>query len=149
MKVVRAKQRKEASAVGAAAMVAVGPVFWVIGGAVGGAIGAAIWAGIAYFTGYEVGWIAWGVGALAGVGTMAGARESAGFMSGIVASAIALASLLAGKFVAGSMVLDDLGLSDMPASEWYPELFSPYDILWVVLAVASAFKIGSAGGDDD
>ena len=36
------------------------------GGVVAGSIGALIWAAIAYFTGYEVGWVAWGVGGLVG-----------------------------------------------------------------------------------
>ena len=40
----------------------------IIGGALGGLIGAVIWAGISYFTGYEIGWIAWGVGGMVGLG---------------------------------------------------------------------------------
>lgn len=56
---------------------------------------------IAYSTGYEVGWLAMGVGALCGAGMMAGIdSEDAGLISGIIAVVIALASIAGGKFAA-------------------------------------------------
>jgi hypothetical protein len=43
------------------------------GGAVAGLIGAAIWAAIGYFSGLEIGWIAWGIGMLVGALTVGSA----------------------------------------------------------------------------
>jgi hypothetical protein len=50
----------------------------LVGGLVAGAIGAGIWAVIAYFTGFELGWIAWGVGLLVGVGVIGPRRRACG-----------------------------------------------------------------------
>lgn len=58
-------------------------------------VGAAIWAGIAYFTDYEIGWIAWIVGGLVGLGTTAaGGRGVA--MAG-AAALLALVGIFGGK----------------------------------------------------
>lgn len=73
----------------------------ILGAIAGGLLGAAIWAVVSYTTGYEVGWIAWGVGALCGAGMMIGLGNSdSGLLSGVVAVIIALAAIAAGKFAA-------------------------------------------------
>ncbi len=87
-----------------------------IGGAVSGLIGAAIWAAIGYFTGLEIGWIAWGIGMLVGIGVrVVGSQEVATFdkvqkrmvrttvgaegpVAGMVAAVLAVVSVLAGKY---------------------------------------------------
>jgi len=72
----------------------------VIGGLVGGAIGALLWAGVVVFTGYEVGWIAWGVGGLVGYGVAKG-NEGGGRSStaaGTLAVVIAALAILGGKY---------------------------------------------------
>ncbi|MCA9294067.1 MAG: hypothetical protein KDA20_09665 [Phycisphaerales bacterium] len=74
----------------------------LIGAVIGGAIGAAIWAAIAYYTDYEIGWIAWGVGVLTGVGTLVGTRLAGGVPNASVpfmAGGVALLAVLAGKYV--------------------------------------------------
>ncbi|MGB6854942.1 MAG: hypothetical protein WBG49_20340 [Thermoanaerobaculia bacterium] len=42
------------------------PIAWLVGGLAGGLIGAAAWMVVVYFTDYELGVIAWGIGVLAG-----------------------------------------------------------------------------------
>ncbi len=87
-----------------------------MGGAVAGLIGAAIWAAIGYFTGLEIGWIAWGIGMLVGIGVrLVGSQEVAYFdktqrrmvrsragaegpLAGMVAAVLAVVSVLAGKY---------------------------------------------------
>ncbi len=87
-----------------------------IGGAVAGLIGAAIWAAIGYFSGLEIGWIAWGIGMLVGIGVrVVGSQEVAAFdkvqkrmvrstegaagpVAGMVAAVLAVVSVLAGKY---------------------------------------------------
>jgi hypothetical protein len=58
-----------------------------------------IWAGISYFTGYEIGWIAWGVGGLVGLGCAKGGKGSSNLL-GTIAIVITLLSILAGKYAA-------------------------------------------------
>lgn len=70
----------------------------IIGGVIGGAIGAAIWAAIAYFTNYEIGIVAWGVGALVGFCTATFAGNSVSPLTGIAAALISLGSIAGGKF---------------------------------------------------
>lgn len=43
-------------------------VKWLIAGLIGAGIGGAIWVAIAYYANYEVGYVAWGIGLLAGLG---------------------------------------------------------------------------------
>lgn len=50
----------------------------IIGGVIGGAVGAAIWAGVAYGLHLHWGWIAWGVGVLAGSESRLARRETPG-----------------------------------------------------------------------
>ncbi len=65
---------------------------------VAGAVGAAIWAAVTHFTGYEVGFVAWGVGLLVGIGMFAGAGNNAGMATGVVAAVVAIAAVLGGKY---------------------------------------------------
>jgi hypothetical protein len=87
-----------------------------VGGAIAGLVGAAIWAAIGYFTGLEIGWIAWGIGMLVGAGVrVVGSQEIAYFdktqkrmvrsrvgaegpLAGAVAAVLAVVSVLAGKY---------------------------------------------------
>jgi hypothetical protein len=96
------------SAAGSLAGAPIAILLCIIGGIIGGGIGAAVWAGISYNTGYEIGWIAWGVGALTGVGVLAAARGHAGTLTGLIAVCIAVGAVLVGKYTAVSMLVDDM-----------------------------------------
>lgn len=63
----------------------------------GALIGAGIWFGVAYSTQYEIGWIAWGVGALAGLGMAIGSR-SYGLGTGLIAAGMSVVGIVAAKF---------------------------------------------------
>lgn len=73
------------------------PIAWLVGGLAGGLIGAAAWMVVVYFTDYELGVIAWGIGVLAGYGVrvVAGGRKGAG--PAMVAVVAALLSVGVGK----------------------------------------------------
>lgn len=73
----------------------------LIGAAIGGVIGAAIWGGIAAATGYEIGYVAWGVGLLCGGGAMW--LGGSGSMMGVACALIALVSIFSGKMLAVQM----------------------------------------------
>lgn len=81
-----------------------------IGALIGGAVGAAIWAVVGFYTGAEIGWIAWGVGVLAGAGAMVGANLVGGGAStgsGIVAAVVAIAAVAAGKLAVIELIYQD------------------------------------------
>lgn len=79
----------------------------VVGGLIGGAVGAFIWAAVVYFTEYEIGWIAWGVGGLVGYGVAAGNRGAArsSTAAGVLAVAISAVAILAGKYAGVQLVM--------------------------------------------
>jgi phosphate/sulfate permease len=83
------------------------PFLPIVGAIVGGVIGAFIWGIVAYYTGYEVGYLAILVGALCGLGaTACGEPETTGggMLGGIMAAAVAIASIGAGKYFALDMM---------------------------------------------
>lgn len=77
-----------------------------IGAIFGGLIGALVWGGIAYLTGYEVGYIAAGVGALVGFFSMV--FGGSGVTNGMLCAAIALLAIIGGKFLAFGMMIDKI-----------------------------------------
>jgi hypothetical protein len=79
----------------------------IAGGAIAGTIGALVWAGIALFTGYELGWIAWGIGGLVGFGVLVGSAGEKSSASGVVAVVLAVLTLLGAKYVTVQMLLGD------------------------------------------
>ncbi len=109
-KVITPKDPGAATAVAAqAGGIAAVPVLWIIGGVIGGAVGATIWAAISYFTNFEIGFIAVLVGFLTGVGVhVASMGRGAGFFAGVVAAAIAVASIGAGKYASVHFAVQDL-----------------------------------------
>ncbi|MBN1489152.1 MAG: hypothetical protein JXA69_04475 [Phycisphaerae bacterium] len=64
--------------------------------AVGGLVGAAIWFVVVVGAGVESGWVAWGLGGLAGLGMRVGCRNQSR-QAGVVAAGIAALSILAVK----------------------------------------------------
>ena len=70
----------------------------VLGSVVCSAVGALVWTGVGYTTDLEIGWIAWGIGALAGYGMHRGLGGAGDFASGALAAVIALAGVFFGKY---------------------------------------------------
>jgi len=79
---------------------------WIAAGLAGGLVGAMIWAAISYFANTEIGWIAWGVGGLVGLCVrVAAGNEDEGPLPGVGAAAIAIGSVLLGKYLAIHMAV--------------------------------------------
>lgn len=70
----------------------------IIGGIVAAVVGGAIWAGIAIATDFEIGYVAIGIGALAGFAVAALGKNGSASL-GMIAGACALLGLLAGKIM--------------------------------------------------
>ncbi len=146
-KVRKTKRRKE-SAANESAVTAGKFVIGIVLSSVAAFIGIAIWITIAVVTGFEIGWIAWGVGGLIGLGMRLGYRDETQ-VSGFVAAGIAFLSvgLFKGFVILGALVARAEGENiPMVGREG---VFHPFDILFILLAVATAYKVASGGGSDD
>lgn len=86
----------------------------VLGGVLAGAFGAAVWVAIGYFLNAEVGYVAWGIGLIVGIGVAAGSEESVGAGTGIIATVIAVASVLVGKYLVVYFLAHNM-VEEMPA----------------------------------
>jgi len=93
-----------------------GVIRWILGGILGGAAGVLIWVLVGYFTNYEVGWIAWGVGFLAGLGVRYAAFLSGGeasFAKGAVAALIACGSIIVAKFLVFTLMVGGIDSGEL------------------------------------
>lgn len=129
-----------------------------VGGLVGAAIGGFIWGVIAINTGYEIGWIAWGVGLLAGFGVVLFAGGQRGLPLQLVAVAASVMGILIGKYFtffyalkeyvgeeAGAGAVAELSMFSAGVVQLFGAslsmLISGFDALWLFLAVATAWGI--------
>ncbi|HMP83784.1 MAG TPA: hypothetical protein PKA41_13885 [Verrucomicrobiota bacterium] len=77
-----------------------------IGAVVGGFLGMMGWFWLIKVTGYEIGFAAWGVGLLVGVGARVLAKQGS-TMLGIVAGACALVAIVGGQYLAAKSAVDE------------------------------------------
>lgn len=127
----------------------------LIGGGIAALVGGFIWGATASASGYEVGWLAWGIGLATGLGAVLGGRGSDGNI-GTIAVICAVAGIFIGKvvMVAGliSKEPDEVArqiLNQLSFFDLLKATLSFYDIIWFVLAVGTAWRIGAGGDDDD
>lgn len=132
----------------------------VISGSIAGAFGAAVWGAIAYFTHREVGYVAWGIGGLVGISVQAASGDLDEFLSGVIASAVSIGSILAGKFIAviflvnwmmGLIAGEEAG-AELPywsmVAGAFGASFGPIDLVFFLLAVFTAYRIASGNSDN-
>lgn len=104
---LKAASAKQAAAAAAVRQVATGAGRFLLGTglcAAGAVVGAVIWCVVAVATGYELGWIAWGLGGLAGLGMRLGYREE-NARAGAVATVIAVGGIFLGKILVFAFVI--------------------------------------------
>ena len=144
---------KKRAALSASASFGRGALFSVIGAL----IGAGVWAGVGIATNYEIGWIAWGLGALAGAGMALGHDDKDGTAAGITAAGISIAGILAAKFFIYQHIAGMIEDSGVPLemveklsgeSFSFGAMFSPIDGLFFLLAIGTAYKLGSGQATD-
>lgn len=120
-----------------------------IAGAVAAAVAAGIWAAITWYTNYQIGYMALGVGFLVGIAMKkAGNGQSTAF--GAVAAVIAVLGCVAGNLLSAcSFVADEYSLSLVEvlgrltpdsALELLVEQAGPIDALFYFLAISTAFR---------
>ncbi len=77
----------------------------VLAGVGAGLFSALVWAGFCYVTGFELGWIAWGVGLAVGLAVRLAQGDVGGWVPGILAVVIALLSILGGKYLSVRLIV--------------------------------------------
>jgi hypothetical protein len=79
----------------------------VIAGLVAAAVGVGIWIAIGYYANAEVGYVAWGIGFLAGLGVrLAAGAENEGVFPGVLGVGIAVVAILGAKYAVTSLLVD-------------------------------------------
>lgn len=81
----------------------------------GATIGAVVWTMVAWQTGYEIGWIAWGLGALAGAGMYLGWRDGSG-TSGAIAAGFAVLGIFGAKIAIFAMLISSFATGDVSSA---------------------------------
>jgi hypothetical protein len=122
-------------------------------GLVAAVVGGVIWGLIVRWTEYEVGFVAWGIGFIVGTAVVFGARNLRGLPYQLIAVTLALLGIAIGKYLGfvwvGQDELGKLGI-ELPVFSrdtldlWWDarrDVWSWWDLLWVGLAVVTAFRI--------
>jgi hypothetical protein len=89
---------------------------WILGGVIGGGIGVLVWVLVGYYSHAEVGWIAWGIGFLAGVGVRYAAylgQQEESALHGILAAVIAAGCIICAKFLVFSLLTNQAATSSV------------------------------------
>lgn len=128
----------------------------VLGGLLGAIVGGAVWAAIVVGTGYEVGYIAVGVGFLCGWGVVFLSGGKRGPALQVIAVVCSLLGILIGKYAAFYFLLkQELGAAADSLSPFGGEVinmfsqnisvfFGGFDILWVIFAIGAAWRMPQA-----
>lgn len=134
----------------------------MIFGGVASVISAVGWAIVGAVTGMEIGWLAWGVGILCGIGVAKGLQDVHA-LGGIVAAGWAVFGILLGKALLLYFVVlpnaatligaDAAELRGMLSTQEFLRLlggmFEAMDILFIILAIVSAYRLASGASGDD
>ena len=130
----------------------------LIGGTLAALTGGIAWGLIVARIDFEIGFMAWGLGLLAGFGVVLFARGKKGTALQTVAVITSVAGIGLGKYILFTEILRKVALERAGAEaaarvtvlsakvlaifvQSLPQILSPYDGLWVVLAVLTAWRI--------
>lgn len=129
-----------------------------IGGVLAALIAGMAWAAIVVYTGYELGFAAWGIGFVAGWSVVYLGRGKRGASLQMTAALSSVVGIMLGKYFTfyhyfreairedfGHEIAAQISLFSSVVFQIVFEniafLFSGYDVLWVVLAVSTAWRI--------
>lgn len=136
-----------------------------LGGGVAALVGGALWALIVAVTGYVIGYMAWGIGLLAGFAVVYSAGGRRGVPLQLLAVGASVLGITFGKYftfyyflkraiashqgaeVAARIPVVSKGLVLVFVNA-LPTMLSPFDLLWVLLAVLTAWRIPRGLGLD-
>jgi hypothetical protein len=135
----------------------------LLGGLIAAVMGGAIWGGIAIWTGYEIGYVAWGVGLLCGMGVVMMSQGQRGMTLQVIAVVASVLGIVIGKYMSffdsvkgivaeerGAEAVETMSMFSMEMVQFFGEnitaMASGFDLLWIGLAVYTAWSIPKASG---
>ena len=122
-------------------------------GLVAAIVGGVVWGLIVKISDYEVGFVAWGIGFVAGTAVVFATRGAKGTQLQVIAVVSALLGILLGKYLAFAFTVQDdaesvgdsIGLLSGDMFSLFRNnldvVFSFFDLLWVGFAVFTAWRI--------
>jgi hypothetical protein len=125
----------------------------IAAGIVAALVGGILWGLIVKISEYEVGIVAWGIGFIAGTAIVLATRGAKGPPLQVIAVLSALAGILLGKYLSYAFVVQEevesfgesIGLFSGDMFSFFREdlgsVFGLFDLLWVGLAVFTAWRI--------
>jgi hypothetical protein len=125
----------------------------IAAGLVAAIVGGVAWGFIVKLSDYEVGFVAWGIGFLVGTAVVLATGGAKGRRLQITAVAMALLGILIGKYLGFALIVQEdaeafgasIGLFSEDMFRLFREeldaVFGLFDLLWVGLAVFSAWRI--------
>ena len=135
----------------------------VIGGVLAAVIGGAVWGEIVIYSGYEVGFVAWAIGLLAGAAVVFFSRGRKGTPLQVLAVVSSITGIVIGKYVTfyhflaiavakkyGEMAAAKLSILSGDVVNFFvhnvSSMLNGYDVVWVALAVITAWRIPEGMG---
>ncbi len=118
----------------------------VIAAIVAAIVGGIVWATIAITMNYELAIVAWGIGGLAGYAVSMPSKDNITAIHKIVAVLASLFGIALGKYIFFSNQVNDSLFDPATVGRFYRNLslyFGAMDILFVILAVVTAWQIPS------
>ena len=125
----------------------------IAAGLVAAVVGGIVWGLIVKISNYEVGFVAWGIGFVAGTAVVFATRGAKGQRLQVIAVVSALLGILLGKYLAFAFTVQDdaesvgdsIGLVSGDMFSLFRNnldvVFSFFDLLWVGFAVFTAWRI--------
>ncbi len=137
--------------------------FAILGGLIAAVIGGGIWGAIAIWTGYEIGYVAWGVGLLCGLGVVMLSQGKRGMPLQMIAVVTSVLGIVIGKYInffdvfkgmlaqeTGTEAISWMSMFSMGMIQFFVANLSAmaggFDLLWIGLAVYTAWSIPKASG---
>lgn len=112
--------------------------------AVAALVGAVAWGLITFYSDTEIGVLAWAIGGLVGLAVAFSAKSRLAQNHLIISVAFALAGVIGGKYLdyylSVKEIEDELGVS-LDGVVSFGDMFGGYDILWIALAVITAWTL--------
>jgi hypothetical protein len=126
----------------------------IAAGLVAAIVGGIVWGLIVKISDYEVGFVAWGIGFIAGTAVVLATRGANGPRLQVIAVVSALLGILLGKYLSYALTIQEAaeeagitGLGILSGDMFglfrgdLDTVFSLFDLLWVGLAVFTAWRI--------
>ena len=131
----------------------------LVGGLLASLEGGLLWAGLIIVTGYEFGYVAWGLGILSGYSVVLLANENKGIQFQVIAVTFSILGIFIGKYISyyyqylsnammeghGNNVASGLSMFSEEVFQCFVQniglRLNGFDVIWIILAVVTAWSL--------